>query len=140
MRTAQLALLMLALLLFAACAKEVGPPPAAEAPAPNGPLATVLLLADPDGHVGTVVVTGRKGDSTVLDKEAYAVQVDQDKRLTKQFQMSKADIDRQFGQTLKAFPEAPATFILYFKGKTTSLTSESTKLLAAIGKTFWERK
>ncbi len=136
MRNIIFPLLIVVLLLLTACAKEVPPPPPPQA----GPLATVVLLADPSGHVGTVVVTDIKGGTALLDRVQYAVHVQQDKRLSDPFLMPKADIERDFGQALKAFPDKPITYILYFKGKTTTLTAESLRLLNDIGKTFRERK
>lgn len=141
MRTRYLLLLLLLMMVVTACAKDVPPPaPAVEAAAPTGPLATVLLLADLDGHVGRVVVTDNRGKTAVLEKEQYVVHVGRDRQLTKPEFMDKQAIESQFGKVLRAFPDAPVTFILYFRGKTNVLTEESKRMLSDIGKAFRSRK
>lgn len=128
--------LLLATLLVSACAKEASLP----APVQNGPLSSVLLLADPDGHVGRIVITADTGETMLLDKEKHAVHLGLGQRLTKPEPMSEEAIEGAYGAVLRAMPEPPVTFILYFRGKTANLTRESRATLAEIAETFKARK
>lgn len=111
-----LPVLLTALLLMSACArKEV-----------------VVLMPGPDGKVGKVAVTAKKG-TTILDKARASTEIDQDtQKPTPPKEMKQANINKVFGRALAAQPEAPARFILYFKSDSTELTKDSQAMIPKV--------
>ncbi len=83
----------------------------------------VVLPADFDGHVGTVVVE-RAGVERVLHKAYLGTHIDS-LGPPDLVQHSKADIDAQFGSTLGAMPPPPAKYLLYFVLGRDELTAQS---------------
>ena len=98
---------------------------------PVPPVETVVVLPSADGHTGAVVV--QRGENRQLVNEAYAASRSTEAVLT---HLSAAEVDRAYGRTLRALPDRPATFLLYFITGTDELTEESKpeleKLLAAM--------
>jgi outer membrane protein OmpA-like peptidoglycan-associated protein len=94
--------------------------------------AQVVLLPDPgDAAVGRAVVSNTVGavdlaaarESTTASpgRAPAAVTV-----------LSEADVNRLFGDTLAALPQAPAQFVLYFQFQTDELTEESRAVLPRV--------
>jgi outer membrane protein OmpA-like peptidoglycan-associated protein len=84
----------------------------------------VVLMPDEDGDVGQVELRG-KGER-VLDRPRLAAGFDASRRTT---DLNQGRIERTFGPALRALPERPATYVLYFRSDTAELTPESRKLL-----------
>lgn len=100
----------------------------------------VVLLPDPDGKVGRVVVSN-KGGTQVLKNAGHMVEVpDADKAPLPPVAMDAGQIGRNFGEAMSLVPPPPIHFILYFKTDTTELTEESRKLLAQVLPTTVERR
>jgi outer membrane protein OmpA-like peptidoglycan-associated protein len=84
---------------------------------------TVVVLPSADGHIGTVVVE-HAGERHVLN-QAFATSRSQGGDQAKVTQLSEPEIRQSFGDTLKALPARPASFLLYFITGTDELTEES---------------
>jgi len=91
-----------------------------------------VLLADPDGKVGQIIVTNQ-GGSQVVAKPMHATEVKDAKAPpTEPFPMEKSEIDKIFGAALAAQPDPPAHYNLYFRTGSTDLIADSEKLLPEI--------
>jgi len=103
------------------------------------PRNVVLLLPDPDGHVGQVVVRTQGGQAQ-LTQAGSAVRVASAKSAPSQpEQLTPAESEALFGAAQRALPEKPVRFILYFDSETTRLTPESQALLPKVLATAKER-
>lgn len=87
----------------------------------------IVLLPNPDGSVGKVVVQGEKGQQWI-DKAETAVPLDGSKAAET---VSKEKISKDFGEAMSARPQIPEHFVLYFQSGGAELTTES---LAALPK------
>jgi outer membrane protein OmpA-like peptidoglycan-associated protein len=99
---------------------------------------TVVLLENPDGSVGKVQVTSQAGDQTLsLARQGTTVPQASDPPSPPSI-VPQEEIDRDYGQAMRALPEAPDYFLLYFDAGTAKLTQESLampeKILAAISR------
>jgi outer membrane protein OmpA-like peptidoglycan-associated protein len=81
---------------------------------------TIVLLPDPDGKVGVVIVE-RGGERTVLDRPyaASRTAVPGAERLEPQ------SVRREFGDALSALPPRPTSYVLYFVTGLDELTDDS---------------
>lgn len=120
MITAKTKLLLLSSLLLGGCSESY-----------------LVLLKNPDGTVGEVVVKGTEGE-TVVSAENYAAKLNGSSK--EAFLVSKEQLEKDFGQTLKARPPLPVNFLLYFQAGGTELTAESKALFPEITKTIAERQ
>lgn len=88
----------------------------------------VVLLEDPQGGVGKVTVSGKKGAQTI-EQAMHAADLDGGKPPqpvdTRRFQ-------EDFGAVLAAQPVLPARYLLYFQTGGSELTEESRALLPRI--------
>lgn len=114
-------LFLFALLFLAACSKRN----------------IVVLMEDPDGSQGSVVVSNESGD-VVMDKPYQATTIgDRDARPAVPFFMDKEEVDSIFSAAIAGRPEPPIHFILHFKIGSTELAPESenslTKIMETIG-------
>jgi len=104
---------------------------------------TIVLLADPDGKVGTITVT-TKGGSQVIDKPGYATEIEESgKAPIAPKPLKENEINEVFGAALSAQPDPSnrfVLFILYFEHDTAKLTHESKGLLPEILNTIKSRK
>lgn len=94
-----------------------------------GPTTQVILLPNPDGKVGSLEVTDKKGSQT-LDQawqstETSALTGAQGKPKVIGEQQARAAVR----QALEAEPMAPATFVMQFTSGSSDLTPESLRLL-----------
>lgn len=91
---------------------------------------TVVVLPDPEGRTGTVVVQ-RGGERHVLDQPYAASRAGE--QVTR---LPAAEVRQSFGATLEALPARPTSFVLYFVTATDELTdgskAELQKVLAAL--------
>jgi adhesin transport system outer membrane protein len=114
----KLTLAAVALALLGACA----------APPPPPPKSYVALLASPDGSVGKVVVQGQRGEQ-VLAKAQQGALLDGSQP---PFDVSAEKLQSDFGAAMKARPELPEQFLLYFELGGAQLTPESKTLMTRI--------
>lgn len=99
----------------------------------------VVLLPDPDGKVGRVVISNQ-GGTRVLNDANHLVEVpDAGTAPRSPVPLGAGQMQENFGEALSLFPPPPIHFILYFKTDTTELTDESRKLLAQVLPTTVER-
>lgn len=92
----------------------------------------VVLVPDPDGHVGQVVVANAGGQQ-VLDQANQAVYVlDRQTPPGQPTIVRVEDINADFAEVLAAQPLPPAKFVLYFLQGSNELTGESQGVLKQI--------
>ena len=103
------------------------------------PRTRVVLLPDPDGHVGVVEVRNAQGGRT-LDQTHQGVQVPAGKTPGAPEILPDTAIQATFGAAMAAQPQAPAHFILQFESGSTALVPASRPLLARIVSTIQERR
>lgn len=97
-----------ALLLLSACA-------------PTIPRSYVVLVPDPDGAVGQVIVSGQKG-SQVLTRAGQVAGIDGN---AVKAELATAQFNADFSDAKAAQPAAPEHFLLYFVSGGIRLTDES---------------
>ena len=97
-------------------------------PPKKPPSSYVVLLPSPDGSVGRVMVTGKRGEQ-VLTRAQQGTWLDGSGT---PFTVDKAAIDRDFNAALTARPPIPEHFQLYFELGGTILTPESRVVLARL--------
>ncbi|HEV8395420.1 MAG TPA: OmpA family protein [Vicinamibacterales bacterium] len=94
---------------------------------------TVVLLADPDGTVGSAVVSSAAGAGMVdLSGDRAATTVAARRPPSPPTTVDAAAIEKQFGQTLATLPAAPEAFTLYFRLESNDLTDDSRALLPGV--------
>ena len=98
-------------------------------PPPPPPASYVGLLANDDGTVGKVQVTGPKG-VTLLESAHDSARCAGAGGPS--FVTTEAQIKEDFGAALAIRPKTPVTFILYFLSGGTKLTPESERDLARV--------
>ncbi|MCP3890067.1 MAG: OmpA family protein [Desulfobulbaceae bacterium] len=97
---------------------------------------TVVLLPDPDGKVGHVIVANDAGTVNIREAGKATVVKGRDSHPKQPSPMSQADIDANFSIALKNLPPQPTHFLLYFQKNSTKLTTESIKTLPQILQTI----
>ena len=101
---------------------------------------TIVLMPDPDGHVGALAVRTDAGEQ-VVDQPGHMVTVTgADKAPSAPKAIDQKDIDRMFGAALAVQPEPPVRFILYFKQGSTVLTPASASQLDQIAAVIKQRQ
>jgi outer membrane protein OmpA-like peptidoglycan-associated protein len=97
-----------------------------------GPTTQVILLPNPDGKVGSLEVTDKKGSQT-LDQ---AWQSTETSALTGSQGTPKVIGEQQaraaVRQALEAEPMAPATFVIHFKSGSADMTPESLRQMTDV--------
>lgn len=103
---------------------------------------SIVLLPDPDGHVGSVEIRTKKDPHKVKKLEAagQTAGVSTFGSLTSVKEMEQAELDKDFGAALAARPDPAQVFILYFHFDTTRLTDASRRLLPEILQTITDRQ
>jgi outer membrane protein OmpA-like peptidoglycan-associated protein len=89
-----------------------------------GPRTTVVLMPDQDGHVGSVVVTGREG-AQVIDRAFDGVSVAAKGVPSAPASIPQPMLDAGYKDLLAAQPPRPASFTLHFVLDSSELTEES---------------
>lgn len=103
-----------------------------------GPKTTVVLLPEADGSVGRVSVTSDNGE-VEISHAGEATTVRSGAAPSEPEVYSAETIEKTFGASLKALPDPPVHFILYFLSGSTQLTSESLAQLSEIKNTIDSR-
>ncbi|MBO6949595.1 MAG: OmpA family protein [Rhodospirillales bacterium] len=98
----------------------------------------VVLLEDPSGHVGQVVV-GNAAGQQLLDTANTVIRVSSSGTPSAPEAISKEEISAVFQGALDAAPEPPQTFLLYFQAGTSTLTDESQSRLQDVVAAFSKR-
>jgi outer membrane protein OmpA-like peptidoglycan-associated protein len=99
-----------------------------------------VLMPDPDGKVGEIVVTN-KGGSQVLSKPFQSTQVtDPNTAPSPPTVLEEGQIKEIFGAALAAQPEPPIRYLLYFTTGSRNLTDDSLRLVPQILATIQTRK
>ena len=100
----------------------------------------VVLLKNPDGTTGAITVTNKKA-TRELDSAGFAVGMDDtSKPPGEPFIFEEEKIEKVFGKAIQAKPEAPISFILYFKLDKTELSDEYKKVIQRIPPAISARK
>ena len=115
-------LLPLAALFIYGCAT---PPP----PPPPKPQSYAVLLENPDGSSGRIMISNSQGE-TVIDKPRYGANLAG--AAGQAYAVDDGKIKQDFGAALAARPPLPESFLLYFEVGGTQLTPESKALIARI--------
>ncbi len=110
------ALALGALLLLAACASEN----------------TIVLVPDPNGHVGRVVVTNAAGSQTLSQANTGTKIASRDQAPQPPVALSEETIRKTWGAALAAMPPQPRIFTLYFESGTSTLNADGLAQLATI--------
>jgi outer membrane protein OmpA-like peptidoglycan-associated protein len=104
-----------------------------------GTKSTLVLLSDPEGHVGKVVMV-TDGGQQILTEADQSVQARGRRAPPSEVKKLSADeIKSTFSEALAAQPLMPAKFILYFLNDSSELTSKSKTALPQIIQTIQER-
>ena len=118
--------------VVASCAT---PPPPPAPPAAPKPASYAVLLENPDGSVGAIVVRGDKGE-VVVDRARYGADMD---GAGAPYEVDESRLKRDFGQAIAARPPLPVSFLLYFEFGDVRLTPESQALIPRIIETVRTR-
>ncbi|MGH8661708.1 MAG: OmpA family protein [Burkholderiales bacterium] len=84
----------------------------------------VVLVPDPGGTTGAVVVTNPRGGSTVLDKPYTAALLEKGAPAAPP-PVAREQVGKLFTHAIAAQPERPTSFLLYFLGDSDEYTAES---------------
>lgn len=95
-----------------------------------------VLLPSPDGTVGAIVVSTDKG-SVLINKKQQAASLDGS--ISTPFDVTNSQMQKDFGRALKAQPQLPVYFQVYFKFGGDSLTPESDAFIPSVLTTIRER-
>jgi outer membrane protein OmpA-like peptidoglycan-associated protein len=99
-----------------------------------------VLMPDPDGKVGEIVVAN-KGGSQVLSKSFQETRVrDPNTVPSRPVVLEEGQVKEIFGAALAAQPEPPIRYILYFPDGSKNLTDDSLRLVPQILTTIQARK
>ncbi len=93
-----------------------------------GPSSYIVLLPNPDGTVGSVIVKSQHGEQ-VVSKADQGVLLDGSKA---PFDVPKAQITQDFGAAIAARPILPEHYMLFFDLGNSNLTAASKKELPVI--------
>jgi Outer membrane protein and related peptidoglycan-associated (lipo)proteins len=100
---------------------------------------TVVLIEDPDGSVGQVQVSTPSGTQSLTAAGQSTSVKDSAAAPGPLLTLDQTAIEKDYGQALKAMPEPPESFLLYFEYGRTELTPESQDAPARIIETILRR-
>ena len=98
----------------------------------------VVLLPKPNGNIGGVVVRTPDGKEILLNQAYAGAQVDSAGKL-EAVTYSATQAKQEFGATITALPERPATYVLYFVEGKDEMTPESKAEMERIGQVIAAR-
>ncbi len=92
----------------------------------------VVLLPDNDGHVGEVQISNKAGMQTI--NKAWQVSRVKSGNAPPGVAVAieEREVHKVFGPALKALPEPPIRYILYFKVESTELLADSKKIIPEV--------
>lgn len=96
------------------------------------PKSTFVLLPDPDGHVGRIIVTNSQGAQTLNQARQSVVVKSKAEVPGKVMTMDERQINSLFGKALNIQPLPPAKFLLYFKPESVQPKPESESEISKI--------
>ncbi len=104
---------------------------------------TVVLVKDADGKVGQVTVTTKGGAKTLTVPNTMVEVTGPEKIPTDPEKIDQSRIDSLFAGSIKALPQEPVMFLLYFLNDSAELTAESKShvpeiIAVAKKRTFYE--
>lgn len=99
----------------------------------------VVLIPDPDGNVGQLVVANEGGQQVLNEKNQSVQMTDRNTAPSKVKTLSAEEIRSTFSDALAIQPLPPVTFILYFLPDSNELTDESKAVLPQIFQTIQKR-
>ena len=100
---------------------------------------TTVVLLD-SGKVGSSITVSTQKATTKIDKIGAFVDLkDKDEAPSEVKEMSKEELNRRFGDVLKASPKKAVSYLLFFQAGSTNLTQESEKMLKEALRTIEER-
>jgi outer membrane protein OmpA-like peptidoglycan-associated protein len=102
------------------------------------PKSMVVLIPDPDGHVGQLTVAN-DGGKQILNEANQSAEVRDRKTPPSIKKLSPDKVSAMFSDALAAQPLVPAKFILYFLPDSNELTEESKAMLPQIIQTIRQR-
>ncbi|THB77641.1 MAG: OmpA family protein [Desulfobulbaceae bacterium] len=97
---------------------------------------TVVLLKDPEGKVGHLVVENEAGSVDITKENEATTIAGATSKPAAPKRYSEDKISSQFGEALNMLPTQPKHFILYFKSGSTELTDSSKAQIPDILKTI----
>lgn len=100
----------------------------------------VVLLPDPDGHVGRVEVVNTAGTQTLSEARTVSRVSSASASPTAPAAISDKDITSTWGQAMGAMPPRPQTFLLYFVTGEAVLRDESLPEIPKIAALLRERE
>ena len=90
----------------------------------------VVLIPDPDGSVGSIVISNRAG-SVELNKPNQAAEIqDRETAPASPVELKKKEIDSLFSEALAIQPPPPVDFMLFFEKDSVQLKPDSVETLA----------
>lgn len=89
------------------------------------PKSTFVLLPDPDGHVGKIIVANSQGTQTLNQARQSVVIKSKSDSPGEVKTMGEAEIHSVFGKALDIQPLPPAKFLLYFEPESVQPKPES---------------
>ena len=101
---------------------------------------TLVLLQDPDGNVGQVVMVTEGGQQVLTEADQSVHARGRKAPPSEVTKLSADEIKSTFSEALAAQPLMPAKFILYFLNDSSELTSKSKTALPQIIETIQERR
>ena len=93
---------------------------------------TVVLLSDPDGHVGSLSVANSGGEVEINQLAEATIVTSREVKPGKPETLSEQQITAQFSAVLSTLPNQPEHFLLYFQTGSTQLTNDSEATLPQI--------
>lgn len=117
------------ILILIACALTAG----------CAPKSTFVLLPDPHGHVGKIIITNAQGTQTLNQARQSVVIKSKTDSPGVVKTMDEREIHSLFGKALHIQPLPPAKFLLYFKPESVQPKPESKNEISKIMQTIKER-
>jgi outer membrane protein OmpA-like peptidoglycan-associated protein len=99
----------------------------------------VVLVPDPGGKTGAILVTNPREGSTLLDKPYSAMLLEKGEPAAPP-PVGRDEVTKYFGQAIAAQPQRPISFLLYFQLDTDEYTAESKKAFELVFAEIARRK
>jgi outer membrane protein OmpA-like peptidoglycan-associated protein len=126
--------------LLAACATAPPPPPAPAAPPAASEPSVFVLLPNPSGSPGGLVVTTSAGTQELRQPGSAVAVPGPGQAPSAPFVMSDTEVQQRFGDTMAALPAPPAHFVILFGLGSSELIGGVSVTVEAIVRTIRERQ